>query len=408
MFWIPRRSFNSSAISLAKKVSKGKSSNSSGEPKNALLGRTSSKLSAGIVGLANVGKSTFFQAITKSSLGNPNNYPFATVKPEEALYRVPSDRLLKLSQIYKSSKITPSYLKIVDIAGLVRNASKGEGLGNQFLSDIRNVDGIFHVVRGFDDDTITHIEITVDPIRDLEIVNDELLLKDLETVETTIERNKKDMNKPNMRAELTKENEILEKINDLLFEHGKLSNIFKWTEDEVNVINKHKFLTAKPTVYLLNVSKPDYESQTNKYLKSVQDWMKEHSPNDKLIMFSADHEHEFVNSETASPIINDMVISMKDSLNLISFYTVGKVEAKEWSLKRHSTAPEAAGLIHTDLQKNFINAQVLKSTKVFEKSEELKDVEDVEKAMKYDRNGKDYEVQDGDIIIIKAVGGKTK
>jgi len=401
-----RRYFNTSAISLAKKSTKSKT-NSSGNQTSALLGRTSSKLSVGIVGLANVGKSTFFQAITKSLLGNPNNFPFATIKPEEALYRVPSDRLLKLSEIFGSEKITPSYLKIVDIAGLVRNAAKGEGLGNQFLADIKNVDGVFHVVRGFDDETITHVELTVDPIRDLEIVNDELLLKDLDTVESAIERNKKDMKRQDLRMELIKENEVLDKINDILFENGKLSNYLQWTEDDVKVINKHKFLTAKPTVYLLNVSKKDYETGKNKYIEKVQNWLKEFSPNDKLIMFSADYEHEFINSEIASPVINDMVCAMKDSLNLISYYTCGKIEAKEWNIKKHSVAPEGAGLIHTDLQKNFINVQVLKSDKIIEKSQDLKDV-DLDKVLKYERHGKDYEIENGDILVFKAVGGKTK
>lgn len=341
-------------------------------------------------------------------MGNPNNYPFATVKPEEALYRVPSDKLLKLAGIFHSAKIIPSYLKIVDIAGLVRNAAKGEGLGNQFLNDIRNVDGIFHLVRGFDDDTITHIELTVDPVRDMEIVNDELLLKDLDTVESAMERNTRDMKRPNLKDELTKENEVLEKINDILFETGKLTKHTEWTEDDVKVINKHKFLTAKPTVYLLNVSRQDYESQENKYLEKVTEWLKENAPNDKLVMFSADREHESLDSETASPVINEMVSAMKDSLNLISFYTCGKVEAKEWNIKRQSVAPEGAGLIHTDLQNNFINVQVLKADKVIENSDELKDVPDLDKVLKYSRHGKDYEIEDGDILVFKAIGGKTK
>lgn len=290
----------------------------------------------------------------------------------------------------------------------MRNAAKGEGLGNQFLADIRNVDGIFHVVRGFDDEDITHVEITVDPIRDLEIVNDELLLKDLETVESAMERNKKDMNKQNLRSEMIKENEVLEKINDILFESGKLSNYQEWTEDDVKVINKHKFLTAKPTVYLLNVSKKDHESQENKYYGKVKEWLSENSPKDKLLMFSADHEHALLESEDSSPVINNMVLTMKESLNLISYYTCGQIEAKEWNIKKFSTAPEGAALIHTDLQKNFINVLVSKSDSVIEKQDELKDIADVEKAIKFDRHGKDYVVEDGDILIFKAVGGKTK
>jgi obg-like ATPase 1 len=366
-------------------------------------------LSVGIVGLANVGKSTFFQAITKSSLGNPNNYPFATVDPEEAMYTVPSPKLENLREVFSSEKTIPSYLKIVDIAGLVRNASKGEGLGNQFLNDIRNVDGIFHVVRGFDNDEITHVELTVDPVRDLEIVTDELLLKDLDTVESVLERNRKSMKsmKLNDRKEIEKENSVLQKLSDLMMENGRLLNNTKWTEDEVDVINKHKFLTAKPTVYLLNVSEEDYLKGENKYGDDVKEWINANSPKEKLIMFSADHEHSQLETQDRSDVINEMVAQMKDQLNLISFYTCGRIEAREWNVKRGSTAPEGAGMIHTDLQKGFLNASVLKYKKLMEKKDEVINGE-VEKCIKYDKHGKAYEIEDGDIMVINAVGAKTR
>jgi obg-like ATPase 1 len=400
-----RRLFSTTGAKLAKRAPKAKAQSNV----NALLGRQSSKLSVGIVGLANVGKSTFFQAITKSSLGNPNNYPFATVDPEEAMYTVPSPKLEHLREIFGSEKTIPSYLKIVDIAGLVRNASKGEGLGNQFLNDIRNVDGIFHVVRGFDNDEITHVELTVDPVRDLEIVTDELLLKDLDTVESVLERNKKSMKsmKLNDRKEIEKENSVLQKLSDLMMENGRLLNNTKWTEDEVDVINKHKFLTAKPTVYLLNVSEEDYINGENKYVDGVKEWIDANSPKEKLIMFSADHEHSQLETQDRSDVINEMVTQMKNQLNLISFYTCGRIEAREWNVKRGSTAPEGAGMIHTDLQKGFLNASVLKYEKLLEKKDEVINGE-VERCIKYDKHGKAYEIDDGDIMVINAVGAKTR
>lgn len=405
------RYFHCFSIQLAKKPKVAGSS----EGKNALLGRSSSKLSVGIVGLANVGKSTFFQAITKSELGNPNNYPFATVKPEEALYQVPSTKLNDLYSIYKSEKVIPSYLKIVDIAGLVRNASKGEGLGNQFLNDIRNVDGIFQVVRGFDDAEITHIENSIDPVRDLEIVTDELLLKDLETAENSIEKNKKLLKgatKGHERKQVVEENAILQKLIDLMTENGRLLNNSSWTEAEVDVINKYKFLTAKPTLYLLNVSRDDYLSGENKYLERVQNWVNENSPNEKLIMFSANHEHdEFIlqeNEHSQSTVINEMVNTMKDELNLISFYTMGEKEAREWNIKKLSTAPEGAGLIHTDLQKNFINVNVLKYDKLMDAKDQIHNFKDIPKIVKDEKHGKDYLLEDGDVVLFKSVGGKTR
>lgn len=409
-----RRFFHTTLVQLAKKPSKkgkaSKSSNTSSSSNiHALLGRSSSKLSVGIVGLANVGKSTFFQSITKSTLGNPNNYPFATVDPEEALYKVPSEKLDTLASIYGSEKVFPSYLKIVDIAGLVRNASKGEGLGNQFLNDIRNVDGIFQVVRGFDDEEVTHVELTVDPVRDLEIVSDELLLKDLDTVEGALERNKKGMKsmKANDRKEIERENEILEKLSEIMMEKGRLLNHTGWTEEEVNVVNQHKFLTAKPTLYLLNVSKEDYLSGQNKYFDDVKAWLKEHSPNEKVVMFSADHEHDFVESTQRSLVIDDMVKEMKSLLNLISFYTCGPIEAREWNVKLGSSAPEGAGMIHTDLQKGFLNCSVWKYDNIVEnKDMVVKGV--VDKSVKFDKHGKGYEIEDGDIMLIHAVGGKTR
>ncbi|KAH3664337.1 hypothetical protein WICMUC_005722 [Wickerhamomyces mucosus] len=401
-----KRFFRSSTSILAKKPFNKESTS--------LLGRSSSKLSIGIVGLANVGKSTFFQAITKSNLGNPNNYPFATIKPEESIYPIPSDRLKDLQKIFQSDKILTSYLKIVDIAGLVRNASKGEGLGNQFLADIQNTDGIFHIVRGFDDEEIIHVENSINPIRDLEIVNDELILKDLDLIESATMRLNKSLKSMNGedRKNSELEIEILGKFEELFFENNKglINFVGNFNNKEIEILNKYHFLTAKPTLYLLNVSKEDYLSGENKYFDNVKDWILENSPSSKLLMFSADHEHSLLDTESESKVINQMVSSMKNELNLISFYTCGPKESREWNIKKFSNIKTGAALIHTDLSKNFINVQVAKHEELMKLYKELNvpNGEELSKLIKWNKHGKDYTIDDGDVIIIKAVGAKTR
>lgn len=228
------------------------------------LGRPSNNLSAGLVGLANVGKSTFFQAITKSSLGNPANYPYATIEPEKSIVQVPSRKLDHYQRIYKSQKKVPTNLTVWDIAGLTRNSSSGAGLGNKFLNDIRQVDGILQIIRGFMDDEIIHIEENkVDPVRDLVIVNDELILKDLEFIEVEMEKSTKNLKKPNQTHE-ARNLELLEKLSDCLYNGVKVINGV-WTDEEIDYINGLNLLTAKPTVYLLNVSKSDYIAGTNQF-----------------------------------------------------------------------------------------------------------------------------------------------
>ncbi|KAH3686154.1 hypothetical protein WICPIJ_002863 [Wickerhamomyces pijperi] len=395
------RFFTTSALNLAKKPS-GKDQGSS--TATTLLGRTSNKLSIGIVGLANVGKSTFFQSITKTNLGNPNNYPFATIKPEESIYPVPSQKLKDLQKVFESDKALTSYLKIVDIAGLVRNASKGEGLGNQFLADIQNTDGIFHIVRGFDDEEVIHVEVNVDPVRDMEIVNDELILKDLALIESAAAKLTKSMKSVSGEERKNAEFELaaLEKFEELFYEHNKglINFVNELTDKEIEVVNKYHFLTAKPTLYLLNVSPEDFESNTNKYYDSVSQWISENSPSSKLLMFSANHEHALLDTNDESQIINEMVTIMKDELNLISFYTCGPKEAREWNIRRLSNIKSAAALIHTDLAKGFLNVQVAKY-------EDLMKMQP-EETIKWNKHGKDYEVKDGDVIVIKAIGAKTR
>ncbi|KAG7194002.1 uncharacterized protein KQ657_005201 [Scheffersomyces spartinae] len=390
------------------------------------LGRFSNNLSAGVVGLANVGKSTFFQAITKSQLGNPANYPFATIEPCEALVTVPSAKLDHLARLYGSGKTVPTTLKIHDIAGLVRNASSGAGLGNKFLNDIRQVDGIFQIVRGFVDDEIVHVENNlVDPLRDLMIVGDELILKDLEFVESGLELKQKDLKRPHIdKIKLQLELDTLNKLLDTLYEGRKISS-GEWDDEEIDIINSYNFLTAKPSVYLLNVSESEYVSGKNQYKEKVQLWINENCPGDQLLMFLAAFESKYNELESSPKELAEylsgfegqgpntcsalptIVESMREALNLISFYTCGPKEAHQWTTRNGWTAPKAAGVIHTDFEKSFISAQVYKYSDLQTLEPPFDEASLKSKGKQY-RQGKNYIVEDGDVLLIKAVGGKAR
>lgn len=383
-----------------------------------LFGRPSNNLTSGIVGLANVGKSTFFQAITKSKLGNPANYPFATIEPEEARVLVPSEELDQLAELYGSKKKVPAILKIFDIAGLVRGASDNKGLGNAFLNDIRSVDGIFQIVRAFKDPEITHIEGNVDPVRDLTIVQDELILKDMEFIENSIEKLEVQLkhkgNKP--MHEITSMEQQLEALTmayDLLMEGQKIINKADWKDDHIDALNVHNLLTAKPGVILVNVSKEDYLNQNNVFLKDIQSWVDEFSPGSPVILFSADLETK-LNEEYESDIkykstsaLPGIIQQMRKVLNLISFYTCGDIEARQWTIRQNITCPKAAGVIHTDFEKTFINAELIK----YDDVKDLKppfDEKSLKSKGKIQRVGKSYIVEDGDILHFKAAAAKKK
>lgn len=419
--------------------------------KKILLGRPSNNLTSGIVGLANVGKSTFFQAITKSTLGNPANYPFATIQPEEAKCIVPSTKLENLQKLYQSDKTVPATLTIYDIAGLIRGASNGEGLGNQFLNDIRHVDGIYQVVRGFVDEDITHIEGNVDPVRDCSLVQDELILKDLDILENLVEKIDKKKIKASKNSVEYKEMEFeiafLKKLEEHLYNGMKiyhLKDVLKdqkseqWTEQEVEILNKHNFLTSKPTIFLLNVNPRDYLLQDNQFKKRVQEWISEYSPNDPLILFSAELETKYnefggetpefldycsmqlnkfnTSSETTptatkmTSCLPDIIKQMRRSLKLISFYTCGPIECRQWTIREQSTAPEGAGVIHTDLKKTFINAEVMKYADIENHllKPQVSDLSVLKNIGKLKRVGKTYIIEDGDVCLFKASKGNSR
>lgn len=371
--------------------------------------------------MANVGKSTFFQAITQSTLGNPANYPFATIDPEEARVIVPSERFNKLCEIYQPKSQVPATLTLFDIAGLTRGASKGEGLGNAFLSHIRAVDGLFQVVRAFDDPEIIHIEKTVDPIRDLEIIRDELILKDMEFVMKHIELAQRSLRHASsaVAQEKTAEIKVGETVLKWLEDGKKVAN-GSWDSDQIGILNTMNLLTAKPSVFIANISENDYidlcqtNDETPTRIKEVCQWAKENSPGDQVIPISVNLE-ERLSGLSAEELAEEAQIlgitsalpqavkALRQSLRLISFFTCGQDEVREWTIQQGVRAPQAAGVIHNDLEKTFILANVTKyDDAIASNGDEAR----LKSLGKVSQKGKDYEMEDGDIVHFKSGAGK--
>ncbi|KAK4949896.1 Obg-like ATPase [Elasticomyces elasticus] len=381
-----------------------------------LLGRPGNSLKSGIVGLANVGKSTLFQAITKCSLGNPANFPYATIDPEEARVIVPDDRYDWLCEHYKPKSQVPANLTVYDIAGLTRGSSTGAGLGNAFLSHIRAVDAIFQVVRCFDDAEIIHVEGDVNPTRDLDIISEELRLKDIEFVEKAKENLSKQTRRGGQSLEMKKLKEEEATVDKILqwLKDGKDVRKGDWSPKEVEVINPLFLLSAKPVVYLVNLSEKDYIRQKNKYLPKVMEWIKTNAAGDPILPISVAFEERLaamsddeaaeecknLNTKSALPKI---VVTMRQALNLASFFTTGTDEVRQWTIRKGIKAPQAAGVIHTDFEKTFIQCIVYNFTLLKEYGNE----NDVKSAGKIMTKGKDYVVEDGDILLIKAGAAKA-
>lgn len=381
------------------------------------LGRPGNNLKSGIVGLANVGKSTFFQAITRCPLGNPANYPFATIEPEEARVIVPSPRFDTLVEKYKPKSEVPAFLTIYDIAGLTKGAAEGEGLGNAFLSNIRAVDAIYQVVRCFDDADIIHIEGDVDPVRDLKIINDELRFKDIEFVKKALESTDKLAKRGGQSMEVKQAKDEIESMTQILnmLEDGKKVYHGEWTPKQVELINSLFLLTAKPTIYLVNLSERDYIRKKNKHLLAIKEWIDTNSSGDLIIPISVNLESRLSKMETdeereeelkklgTQSILPKIVTTMRSALGLISFFTCGPDEVREWTIRKGTKAPQAAGVIHGDLQKTFILAQITH----YEDLIELGDEATVKANGKLHQKGKEYVVEDGDIIYFRAAAGKN-
>jgi GTP-binding protein YchF len=362
-------------------------------------------LKAGIVGLPNVGKSTLFNAITNSNV-EAANYPFATINPNSGVVEVNDPRVDELVSIFNPKRIIKATCEFTDIAGLVKGASKGEGLGNQFLGNIRNCDAICHVVRCFENPDIIHVENSIDPKRDIDIINLELIFSDLDLINKRIA-------KVETKARTSKDKEsvleynLLTKIKTCL-ENEKSARSLEYTEDEKKLISNYNLLTAKPIVYVANVAEEDYVNPENSvYYRAVEEIAK--SENAQVIPICANTEcelsslpmedkMEYLNSLGVSATgLDRLVKTTYKLLNLSTFFTVGEDEVRAWTFTNGMTAPECAGTIHTDFQRGFICAEVYS----YDDMAEFKSEKALKEAGKIRTEGKTYKVQDGDCMLIR-------
>lgn len=361
-------------------------------------------LTAGIVGLPNVGKSTLFNAITKAGI-LAANYPFATIDPNVGVVNVPDKRLDNLNEMYHPKSLVPAVCEFTDIAGLVKGASKGEGLGNQFLSNIRNCDAIIEVVRCFDDSNIIHVEGSVDPVRDVETINTELILSDLEVIDTRISRVEKKAQSKVDDAPF--EYALLTKIKKCL-EDGKPVRTLSFDETEVPYVKRYALLTNKPIMYIANMADSEISEpeQSPYYNQLVEYATKENS---KVVAISAEIESECAQlpDEERDAFLADMGIPeaglnklIRETYSLLgyaTYFTAGEKEVRAWTFKRGMTAPECAGIIHSDFERGFIRAE----TVAYDDLVEYGTMAKVKEAGKVRQEGKDYIVKDGDIMVFK-------
>jgi len=351
-------------------------------------------LHIGIVGLPNVGKSTLFQTITKKEI-NRSNYPFCTIDPNIGVVTVPDERVDKLADLTKSLKKIYTTIEFVDIAGLVKGASKGEGLGNQFLASIRNVDAIVYILRGFKNDKIVNIQQTIDILRDKKILDTEMALKDLATVEKRIKALEKGVRANDKEAKL--ELEILEKTQTCLND-GKILSEENLNDNEKKVLKSYQLLTLKPRLYLLNGKENEIDKKVidvfekNQWHYLVMDILTEFDGAN----LSLEERKTFGILEELK--INNLIKKTYRLLGLITFFTTGHDETRAWTIKKGSTAPQAGGVIHSDFETHFIKAEVIKVDELLES----KGFVEAQKKGLMRIEGKDYIVQDGDVIEIKS------
>ena len=359
----------------------------------------------GIVGLPNVGKSTLFNSLTKAGAESAN-YPFCTIDPNVGIVAVPDERLDVLGKMYNSGKIVPATIEFVDIAGLVKGASKGEGLGNQFLANIREVDAIVHVVRCFEDSNIIHVDGSIDPLRDIETINYELIFSDVEILERRIAKASKGARNDKT---LAKELELLKRLKDYL-EEGNMAKGFETDdEDELAWIAEYNLLTYKPVIYAANVIEDDLanDGADNANVAKVREFAKnEHS---EVFVICAQIEQEIAELDEdekkmfleelgiESSGLEKLIAASYSLLGLISYLTVGEMETKAWTIKRGTKAPQAAGKIHTDFERGFIRAEVV----TYDNLVECGSYNAAKEKGLVRSEGKEYVMQDGDVVLFR-------
>ncbi len=357
-------------------------------------------LTAGIVGLPNVGKSTLFNAITKAG-ALAANYPFATIDPNVGIVEVPDSRLIKLEEMVQPKKTIPTTFEFTDIAGIVKGASKGEGLGNKFLSHIREVDAICQVVRAFEDENVTHVSGRVNPLDDIEVINMELVLADLESVEKRLPKIEKMARQKDKTAEM--ELRILTQIKEAL-EDGKPVRSIDFNEDDQKWVNQAQLLTSKKMLYIANVGEDEIGDKDNDKVKAIREYAA--NEDSEVIVISAKIEEEIATLDDEDkemfledlgieePGLDRLIRTTYDLLGLSTYFTAGVQEVRAWTFKQGMTAPQCAGIIHTDFERGFIRAEVTSYDDYVQHGGE----NGAKEAGRQRLEGKDYIMQDGDIV----------